>query len=301
MSEDPGPREGASIPDAAPGDGDGVRYLSESDVKQTKTSRRANGENGPAATIQSVERAAAILSFFTVTRPRLTLSEMTARLGVSKATAHRYAMALRRVGLLRYDKSLADYTLGPQVLTLATVARAGLPIITTAGPFMEQIVKAVNETSVLSVWDGDAPVVVRVDDSTERVVRVSVRAGARLSSLESAQGKVFCAYLPADQVGEIAAEIERDPTLAAELAAIRDVGVAVNTPEIHGVRTVAAPVFSEGRIIAVLAVVGTTATVSDDISSSTAKTLKRIAQELSEQFGAHSDTDLDGALATTPR
>lgn len=250
-----------------------------------KPSQRIKGRGEPGGTIQSVERAAAILGFFTVARPRLTLTEMTARLGVSKATAHRYAMALRRVGLLRYDKLSADYTLGPQVLTLATVARSGLPIITTAGPFMEEIVKDVNETAVLSVWDGDAPVVVRVDDSTERVVRVSVRAGARLSALESAQGKVFCAYLSADERGDLDSEIGRSPRLAAELAAIRDAGLAVNTPEIHGVRTIAAPVFSEGKIIAVLAVLGTTATVSDDISSLTAKTLKRRANELSAQFG----------------
>src|SRR5262245_59015309 len=220
--------------------------------------RRATRNGEAAATIQSVERAAKILSFFTVSRPRLTLTEITARLGVSKATAHRYAMALRRVNLLRYDKAAADYTLGPQVLTLGAVARAGLPIITIAGPYMEQIVNEVNETAVLSVWDGEAPVVVRVDDSTERVVRVSVRAGSRLSTLESAQGKVFCAFIGPDQIPELAAELEHNPSLAAELAAIRDAGLAVNTPEIHGVRTIAAPVFSDGKTVAVMAVVGTT-------------------------------------------
>lgn len=260
-----------------------------SDVSNESSARRTgDSSNGsPAATIQSVERAAAILGFFTVGRPRLTLSEITARLGVSKATAHRYAMALRRVSLLRYDRASSDYTLGPQVLTLATVARAGLPIITTAGPFMEHLVSEVNETVVLSVWDGDAPVVVRVDDSTERVVRVSVRAGARLSTFDSAQGKVFCAFLGAEGVVDLDLELAREPRLAHELAAIRDAGVAVNTPEIHGVRTIAAPVFGEGRIVAVMGIVGTTATVSTDVSSLAARALKRTAAELTEQFGAH--------------
>jgi DNA-binding IclR family transcriptional regulator len=255
--------------------------------------RRATRNGEAAATIQSVERAAKILSFFTVSRPRLTLTEITARLGVSKATAHRYAMALRRVNLLRYDRAAADYTLGPQVLTLGAVARAGLPIITIAGPYMEQIVNEVNETAVLSVWDGEAPVVVRVDDSTERVVRISVRAGSRLSTLESAQGKVFCAFVGPEQIPELAAELDHNPALAAELAAIRDAGLAVNTPEIHGVRTIAAPVFSDGKTVAVMGVVGTTATISDDISSHAAKTLKRVAAELSEQFGTHGGAAAD--------
>ena len=59
-------------------------------------------EDEASSTIQSVERAAKLLGFFTVGRPRLTLSEITARLGVSKATAHRYAMVLRRVNFFIY-------------------------------------------------------------------------------------------------------------------------------------------------------------------------------------------------------
>lgn len=248
----------------------------------------ANERGEAASTIQSVERAARILDFFTTSRPRLTLTEITARLGVSKATAHRYAMALRGVNLLRYDKAAAEYTLGPQVLTLAAAARAGLPIITLAGPIMEKLVRQVNETAVLSVWDGEAPVVVRVDDSTERVIRLSVRAGARLSILGSAQGRVFSAFLGPEEVTELA-DLADDEGLAQELQAVRDSGVAINTPEVHGVRTVAAPVFSDGRIVAVMAIVGTTATVSDDISSPAAKALVAAAQELTEQFGIPAD------------
>lgn len=230
-----------------------------------------------------MERAAGILGFFTVGRPRLTLSEITARLGVSKATAHRYAMALRRVNLLRYDGNA--YTLGPQVLTLASAARAGLPIISLAGPLMERLVSEVNETVVLSVWEGEAPIVVRVDDGTERLIRVSVRAGARLSPFDSAQGRVFCAFLPEAEVPGLAHELRRSARLRSELKAVRECGVAVNAPEFHGVRTLAAPVFSDGQVIAVVAVVGTTATVPDDMSSSVAKALRRTAQEISDIYG----------------
>lgn len=245
-------------------------------------------EDEASSTIQSVERAAKLLGFFTVGRPRLTLSEITARLGVSKATAHRYAMVLRRVNLLRYDAPTASYTLGPQVLTLAAAARAGLPIITVAGPLMEELVGEVNETAVLSVWDGEAPVVVRVDDGTERLVRVSVRAGARLSPRDSAQGRVFSAFLPQASVPDLEEDLVSLPQLAKDLESVRASGLAINSPEIHGVRTIAAPVFSDGNIVAVMALIGTTATVPDDISSYPAKALKKVAARLSEQFGEHS-------------
>ena len=86
-------------------------------------------------------------------------------------------MALRRVGLLRYDRARAVYTLGPRIVELATSALAGLRIIKVAGPYMERLVDEVNETVVLSIWDGEAPVVVRVDDNTDRLVRINVRTG----------------------------------------------------------------------------------------------------------------------------
>jgi len=246
--------------------------------------------------IQSVERASRILGFFTVSRPWLTLSEITARLGMSKATAHRYAMALRQVGLLRYEAANGQYALGPQVLVLAASARSALPIITQAGPLMERLVREVNETVVLSTWDGEAPVVVRVDDDTERVIRVSVRAGARLSPFASAQGRVFCAFLPDESVPGLKEELAGSPKRQADLAAIREAGLAVNKGEVHGVRTVASPVFADGRIIAVMAVVGTTTTLSADLHSRPAQLLRRTARELSDLYGRPNDGDPDSSV-----
>lgn len=246
-------------------------------------------------TIKSVERAAQILGFFTVSRPRLTLAELTARLGLSKATAHRYAMALRRANLLRYDPTRGEYTLGPQVLVLAASARAGLPIITVAGPLMEELVGEVNETVVLSVWDGEAPVVVRVDDTTERVIRVSVRAGSRLSPFGAAQGRIFCAFLPEANILGLSEQLAASPQLGDELREIRESGIATNFSEIYGVRTVAAPVFADGRIIAVLALVGTTATLPRDLDSPAVLALRRTAQRLTELHGKHEVVAVSGA------
>lgn len=250
--------------------------------------RPGRGRRGEAtASIQSVERAAHILGFFTSSRPRLTLSELTARLGMSKATAHRYAMALRQVNLLRYDASTGEYTLGPQILVLGAAARSGMPIITVAGPLMEELVREVNETVVLSVWDGEAPVVVRVDDGTERLIRISVRAGSRLDPFGSAQGRVFCAFLPEKSVPELTDELSRSAKLRAELSAIKERHVGLNVSELHGVRTIAAPVFADGQIVAVMALVGTTTTLSDSTSSKAADALRKTADRLSAIRGKH--------------
>ncbi|TDB98525.1 IclR family transcriptional regulator [Actinomadura sp. 7K534] len=241
--------------------------------------------DGASPVIQSVQRAATVLNAFTVSRPRLTLNELTARLGVSKPTAHRYTKALRAANLLRFDAATGLYSLGPQILTLAAAVRSGHPIISASGPYLEALVREVNETVVLSVWDGEGPIVVRVDDNANRLVRISIRAGSRLS-LESAQGRLFCAFLDPAAVPGLAGRLRRSRELRTELADIRAQNLATNTPQATGVRTLAAPVFQDSGITAAIAIVGTTVTVPPDGGSPMAKALVRVAAGLTRELGS---------------
>ena len=223
---------------------------------------------------QSVERAVRLLGLFSADEPELTLAQLTGRLGTSKATTHRYTLALRQVGLLRYDAGAAVYSLGPRIVELAATALAGLRIIKVAGPTMERLVDDVNETVVLSIWDGDAPVVVRVDDNTDRLVRIIVRTGARLPRSTSAQGKVFLAFGP-----------NGDELSAVERSEIHEHRVAVNSQVVDGIRAIATPVFQGDELIAAMAVVGTSASVPDQPDSTVAKQLRTAAEALSAELG----------------
>ncbi|HET7171966.1 MAG TPA: IclR family transcriptional regulator [Gaiellales bacterium] len=222
---------------------------------------------------QSVERAAAMLAEFTVDDPELTLAQLTSRLGTSRATTHRYAMALRRVGLLRYDRARAVYTLGPRIVELATSALAGLRIIKVAGPYMERLVGDVNETVVLSIWDGEAPVVVRVDDNTDRLVRINVRTGSRLPPETSAQGKIFAAFGGGNGSG------------GEEGAAIRRAGMSSNAMVVEGICAIAVPVFQGEELVAAMAIVGTTASVQTDPGAAMCRDLRATAAALSTELG----------------
>ena len=255
-------------------------------VRERITLRAARDGNGQESAIQSVARAAHILGFFTVGRPRRSLSELTARLGVSRATAHRYTVALRQANLLRFDPATNEYTLGPQVLTLAAAAGAGLPIVAIAGPHMEALVRRVNETVVLSIWDGEAPIVVRVDDNPERLVRISIHTGARLTPFRSSQGRVFCAFLPETEVPGLRRALGREPSLGAELRRIRREGLAEASEVEPGIRALAAPVYQGDHCIAAVAIVGTTSSVSESKTSATARALIATASQLSRDFGA---------------
>ena len=248
-----------------------------------------NGTNGAESAIQSVARAAHILGFFTVGHPRHSLSEITARLGVSRATAHRYTVALRQANLLRFDPSTNEYTLGPQVLTLAGAAGAGLPIVAIAGPHMEALVRKVNETAVLSVWDGEQPVVVRVDDNPDRLVRISIHTGSRLTPFRSSQGQVFCAFLPEGEVPGLRRALRRDRSLGGALARVRRDRVAITSDVEPGIRAIAAPVFQGDRVMASVAIVGTVASVPESRTSPMVRQLQVTAAQLSHEFGTVRD------------
>jgi DNA-binding IclR family transcriptional regulator len=222
---------------------------------------------------QSVERAVRLLGFFSAEEPQLTLPQLTERLGTSRATTHRYAMALRRVGLLRYDAAGGIYSLGPRIVELAATALSGLRIIRIAGPHMERLAAELNETVVLSIWDGDSPIVVRVADNTDRVVHIVVRTGSRLHRSESAQGKIFRAF---SGQGEVL-----NPRELRRVVASR---VAVNTQK-DGIRAVATPVFQDREVIAAMAVVGTIANLPEADDSKLALRLRQTAEELSGELG----------------
>ena len=229
---------------------------------------------------RSIERAARLLGLFTPDRPELTLAEMTSGLETTRATGHRYAVALRHAGLLRYDAARQVYTLGPRIVELAASALVGLRIIKVAGPYMERLVADANETVVLSVWDGESPVVVRVDDNTNRIARIVVRTGARLPRM-SAQGKVFAAFGVASSVAPPAADVVADD----ELQGIRLTRIAVNSRVQEGIRAIATPVFQRTELAAAMALVGTSASIPEDPDSPAAQALRSAAEALSAELG----------------
>jgi DNA-binding IclR family transcriptional regulator len=223
---------------------------------------------------QSVERAVQMLGFFTAEEPELTLAQLTKRLGTSRATTHRYAMALRRVGLLRYDAGSGMHSLGPRIVELAATALSGLRIIRIAGPHMERLAAELNETVVLSIWDGDSPVVVRVDDNTDRVVHIVVRTGSRLPRTTSAQGKVFLAFAGEDGLDRV-----------------RQTRIAINTQNEDGIRAIATPIFQDRDCVATMAVVGTIANLPAKESAPLCLRLRETADILSAELGFFYDKE----------
>jgi DNA-binding IclR family transcriptional regulator len=104
---------------------------------------------------------------------------------------------------------------------------------------------------------------------------------ARLPRTGSAQGRVFCAFLPADEIPGLDEQLRDDPDLRRELARIRRDGICSYTGRVSGVRSIAAPVYRGEVLVAAMAVVGTIAWVPDGPGSAQAKALRRTAADVS--------------------
>ena len=241
------------------------------------------GEPTGVVPIQSVQRAARLLQLFTASDPELTLAEITARLGMSRATAHRYGISLRSTGLLRYRPKLGTYSLGPAVIELGRIALANLSIIKIAGPLLEDLSEELNETLVVSVWDGAAPVVVDVADRTDRLVSVAIRVGSRLPVPISAQALVFLAF-SATARGTVI-DLPGVTDAEGDVARVRAAGVAVSDGVIAGISVVAAPVLENGDVACTIAIVAHQASGVARPDSPAVARLRETATEISARLG----------------
>jgi DNA-binding IclR family transcriptional regulator len=236
--------------------------------------------------IQSIERAVRILGLFSHERPYLSLAQLTERSGLVRASTHRYATALRREGLLRYDAGRNLYSLGPRILDLASVAIDSLRVVAIAGHHMDRLADDLNETVVLSVADGGTATVARVSEAPRRSVVISPRLAMRLDPLHSAQGVLVTALTT--NGAALAPDV---------LARVRATRIATLNDGDFGV--LAAPIFQGGTLVATIAVLG----LPDDVSEAATDTmikLRQAAERVSAELGG-ADAERSPPPEPTPR
>jgi IclR family pca regulon transcriptional regulator len=226
--------------------------------------RTANGgDNGHGARdadfIQSLERGLAVIRAFDAEHPKLSLSEVAASTGLSRAAARRFLHTLVNLGYMRMDGG--QFSLRPKILELGYAYLSSLSLPEVAMPHLEQLVEQVRESSSVSQLDGDDVVyIARVP--TRRIMTVAISVGTRFPAYATSMGRVLLADRPDDWLDGYLASVTLAPltshtiasprALRAELATIREQGWALVDQELEeGLRSVAAPIRdSDGRVIA---------------------------------------------------
>jgi len=211
--------------------------------------------------VQSLERGLLVIRAFDADHPRLSLSEVAARTGLSRAAARRFLHTLVHLGYMRSDGS--KFSLRPKILELGYAYLSSLTLPEVAMPHLEELVAQVHESSSVCELDGDDVVyIARVP--TKRIMTVTISVGTRFPAYATSMGRVLLAAQPGEWLEEYLAStslrgltghtITNPAALRSELRKIRARGWALVDQELEeGLRSLAAPIRdADGRVIAAI-------------------------------------------------
>jgi IclR family pca regulon transcriptional regulator len=145
---------------------------------------------------QSLERGLAVIRAFGPDHPRLTLSDVARRTGLSRASARRFLLTLVELGYVDFDGRL--FRLRPQVLELGYSYLSGLTTQEVALPYMEDLANRVSASASLAVLDRE-DIFYAAHVPASRMLAVRVPVGTRVPAHATALGHVLLAALPAEQ------------------------------------------------------------------------------------------------------
>ena len=211
--------------------------------------------------VQSLERGLAVIRAFDHEHPELTLSEVAAVTGVTRAVARRFLLTLADLGYVRNDGRF--FSLTAKVLELGYAYLSSLSLPEVAEPHLEALVGEVNESSSVSVLDGhDVVYVARVPVS--RIMTVSISVGTRFPAYATSMGRVLLAGLPEEELAGYLSAVRLErltartvtsvAALRGEIARVRSQGWSLVNQELEeGLRAVAAPIRDRtGKVVAAL-------------------------------------------------
>jgi len=153
-----------------------------------------------------------------------TLAQLVEATGLSRATAHRLAVALEAHGLVRRD-SEGRFSLGLRLIGLGHAAAEAVPGWLDARPALAWLQEQTGESVQLYVRDGDERVCVESLEAPHEL-RTIVPIGARMPLDRGSAGRVLLAPpggpAGAAEPGWVASVAEREPGVASVSAPVAD-------------------------------------------------------------------------------
>ncbi|MCB0211930.1 MAG: IclR family transcriptional regulator [Anaerolineae bacterium] len=146
------------------------------------------------SSIQSVQRAAAILRCFTRVENELGVMAISEQLKLHKSTVSRLLSTLKQEGFVEQNPETGKYRLGLSLVTLAGVVLDSIDLRQVAHPYLHALAHETQETVNIVVLDGNE--CVNVDGvPSPRPIQYIGRIGRRTPTYCTAAGKVLLAYL----------------------------------------------------------------------------------------------------------
>ena len=254
----------------------------------------------PQRGIQSIEVGGTLLQALVDAGAPLPLRDLAQRAGMTSAKAHPYLVSYAKLGLVEQDALTGHYGLGPFALQLGLVSLQLLSPVRIAIPAITALGEAIGHTVALAVLGTHGPTIVYIHESN-RPIHVNMRAGAVMSTVNTATGRVFSAFLPPRLAQHHIARELKDPSVIAQeslrrpraeldalLAEVRERGLAraVGQP-IPGINALSAPVFDHSRgIVLAITAIGPAGSFDAAWNGAIANSLRECAQAISLRLGA---------------
>jgi len=214
----------------------------------------------PNTSVQSLARGLQVIRSFDAEHASMTLSEVAARTGLSRATARRFLHTLVELGYMRSDGRLFELTSQVLQLGYAYLSSATLPQLIE--PVLEELSARVGESASASVLEGsEIMYIARVH--TRSIMQVGISVGTRFPALSTSMGRVLLAHQDPKTIDAVLAAgsdaltprtLTDEQVLREELRKVREQGYALVDQELSvGLRSVAVPVLgASGQVIAAM-------------------------------------------------
>ncbi len=207
--------------------------------------------------VSSLARGLDVLRAFNRTRRKMTLSEVAAETGNTRAGARRILLTLVREGYAVADGRLFDLT--PKVLELGFSVLSSKGTWDIARPFIEHLSEETRESVSAAILD-KYDVVYVSGTQAHRVISVGITVGRRFPAHATATGRVLLAGLPESEWPEMLKSIPMEAVtertvvdrkqFRAILEEVRDQGWSLVDQELEtGLMSIAVPLYLSNGVM----------------------------------------------------
>lgn len=207
--------------------------------------------------VAGLEKGLAVIEAFDENHSRLSLTEIAALTGLTRAAARRYLLTLTKLGYADYDGKF--FSLTPRILRLGYAYLSSMALPARVQPFLERISEATGESSSAAILD-KTEVVYIARSAKKRIMSIGLGVGSRLPAYCSSLGRALLAYQDEAFVDDYFRKVAlarltpktkvTEKEIRAALQEVRAKGHALIDEELEiGLRSFAVPIFdSRDRI-----------------------------------------------------
>lgn len=210
----------------------------------------------------SLARGILVIQAFSEQKLQLSISQLSRRTGLSRASVRRCLYTLSKLGLAGTDDG-RNFCLRPRVLTLGHSYLSSAPLATSSQPVLEHLSQILHESCSVALLDG-IEIVYVARAHVSRIMSIDLGVGTRLPAFCTSMGRVLLANLAANELEGLLPRIEFTrytertvnsiEKLRQALAVVRKEGYALNDQELEaGLRSMAVPVRNvAGKVVAAI-------------------------------------------------